>query len=75
MYIHDFVRDAIFDIFMRTRVSLKKETHVNFDSQDRRSTLKPTNVMMYGCIGEKHVCVDLIGVSLVFFFFYKMGFH
>jgi len=38
---------------------------VNFltDPLDKRSTLRPTGVMVYGWEGGKHVCVDLTGVS------------
>jgi len=49
-YIHDFVRDVLFDIFRRAGVSVKKETPVNFltDPLDRRSTLRHADVMVYG---------------------------
>jgi len=30
---------------------------------DRRSTLRLADVMVYGCVGGKHACVDLTGVS------------
>ncbi|RHN66079.1 hypothetical protein MtrunA17_Chr3g0086871 [Medicago truncatula] len=55
--------DVLFDIFRRAEVSMKKETPVNFltDSLDRRST--PVYVMVYRCVGGKHACVDLTGVS------------
>jgi len=38
---------------------------VNFltDPLDRRSTLRFADVMVYGWVGGKHVCVDLTGVS------------
>jgi len=38
---------------------------VNFliDPLDRRSTLRPPDVMVYGWVGGKHACVDLTGVS------------
>jgi hypothetical protein len=38
---------------------------VNFliDPLDRRLTLKPADVMVYGWVGRKHACVDLTGVS------------
>jgi hypothetical protein len=64
-YRHDFVRDVLFDIFRRIGVSVKKEAPVNFltDPQVGRSTLRPPDVMVYGCIGGKHACVDLTGVS------------
>jgi len=44
---------------------VKKEAPVNFltDPLDRRSTLRPAEVMVYGRVGGKHACVDLIGVS------------
>jgi len=65
-YNHDFDRDVLFYIFRRAGVSLKKDqAHVNFltDPLDRRSTFRPTNVMVYGWVGGKHACVDLTGVS------------
>jgi len=48
-YRHDFVRDVLFDIFRRAGVSVKKEASVNFltDPLDRRSTLRPADVMVY----------------------------
>jgi len=66
-YIHDFVRDVLFDIFKRAGVSVKKEAPVNFltDPLERRSTLRPADVMVYGWVGGKHACVDLTGVSLL----------
>ena len=33
------------------------------DPLDRRSTLRHADVMVYGCVGGKHACVDVIGVS------------
>jgi len=64
-YRHDFVRDVLFDIFRRTGISVKKEASVNFltDPLDRRSTLRPADVMVYGWLGGKHACVDLTEVS------------
>ena len=54
-YMHDFVRDVLFDIFMRTWVSVKKEASVNFlsDQLDERSTLGPIDVMVYGWVEGK----------------------
>ena len=64
-YRHDFVRDVLFDIFRRAEILVKKEASVNFltDSLDKRSTLRPADVMVYGWVGGKHACVDLTGVS------------
>ena len=64
-YINDFVKDVLFDIFRRARISVKKEAPVNFltDPLDRRSTLRPADVIVYGWVGGKHACVDLTGVS------------
>jgi len=64
-YRHDFVRDVFFDIFRRAGISVKKEVSVNFltDPLDRRSTLRPADVMVYGWVGIKHACADLTGVS------------
>ncbi|KAK2412773.1 hypothetical protein QL285_047934 [Trifolium repens] len=64
-YRHDFVRGVLFDIFRRAGVYLKKEAPVNFltDPQEGRSTLRPADVMVYGCVGRKHACVDLTGAS------------
>ena len=52
-YKHDFVRDTLFDIFRRAGVSMKKEAHVNSltDPLDRRSTLRPADVMVYKWVG------------------------
>jgi hypothetical protein len=49
-WIHDFVRDVLFDIFRRAGISVKKEELVYFltDPQDRRSTLRSADVMLYG---------------------------
>jgi len=43
----------------------KKKTLVNFltDPLDRRSTLTPTDVMVYGRVVRKHTCMDLSRVS------------
>ncbi|KAK2365696.1 hypothetical protein QL285_079166 [Trifolium repens] len=64
-YRHDLVREVLFDIFRRAGISVKKEVPVNFltDPQEDRSTLRPTDVMVYGWVGGKHACVDLTGVS------------
>jgi len=64
-YRHDFVRDVHFDIFRGAGISVKKEAHVNFltDPLDRRSTLRPADIMVYGGVGGKHACVDLTRVS------------
>jgi len=64
-YIHDFVRDILFDIFRQMGVSMKNEAPVNFliDPLNRRSTFRHVDVMVCGWVGRKHVCVDLIGVS------------
>ncbi|RHN39747.1 hypothetical protein MtrunA17_Chr8g0347241 [Medicago truncatula] len=64
-YKHDFVKNVIFDISKRVRVSVKKDGHVIFltDSLDRRLKYGLANVMFYGLVGGKHVCVDLIGIS------------
>ncbi|GKE92638.1 hypothetical protein Tco_1573733 [Tanacetum coccineum] len=49
----------------RAGISAKKESPVNFltDSSDGRSTLGPADVLVFGWVGGKHVCVDLTGVS------------
>jgi len=64
-YIHDFVKDVLFDIFRRAGISMKKDAHLNFltNPLDRRSTLRHTHVMVYRWVGRKHACVDLTGVS------------
>lgn len=45
-YGHDFVNDVLFDIFQRSETSVNRKVHVNFltDPQEKRSTLRPTNV-------------------------------
>jgi hypothetical protein len=42
-----------------------KETHVNFltDPLEGRSTLRPTDVLVYRWVGEKHAFVNLTEVS------------
>jgi len=57
-YRHNFVMDILFDIFRRAGVSLKKEAHVNFltDPLDRRSTLRPTDVM-HVHMGRRKTCM------------------
>ena len=44
---------------------MKKEAFVNFltGPLERRSTLRSADVMVYGCVGGKHACVDLTGIS------------
>nr|GEW59619.1 hypothetical protein [Tanacetum cinerariifolium] len=64
-YRHDMVRDVLFDICRRARISAKKEVPVNFltDPSDRRSTLRPADVLVFDWVGGKHACVDLTEVS------------
>nr|GEW11411.1 putative reverse transcriptase domain-containing protein [Tanacetum cinerariifolium] len=64
-YRHDMVRDVLFDICRRARISAKKEAPVNFltDPTDGRSTLRPTDVLVFCWVEGKHACVDLTGVS------------
>ncbi|GKD48808.1 hypothetical protein Tco_1277784 [Tanacetum coccineum] len=64
-YRHDMVRDVLFDICMRAGISAKKETPVNFltDPSDGRSTLRPADVLVFGWVGAKYVCVNLTRVS------------
>lgn len=46
-------------------VYVKKEVRVNFltDPQEGRSTLRSTNVLVYGWVTGKHACVNLTGFS------------
>ncbi|KAJ0540593.1 hypothetical protein HanRHA438_Chr09g0374631 [Helianthus annuus] len=46
-------------------ISAKKEAPVNFltDPLERRSTLRPADILVFGWVGGKHACVDLTGVS------------
>ncbi|PNX90620.1 auxilin-like protein [Trifolium pratense] len=52
-------------MFRRARISVKKEAPVNFltDPQEGRSTLRPVDVLVFRWVREKHVCVDLTGIS------------
>jgi hypothetical protein len=61
-YIGDFVREALFDVFKHTWVSVKKDAFVNFltDPLEGRSTLRSIIVLVYGWVWGKHACVDLI---------------
>ncbi|GJV24580.1 putative reverse transcriptase domain-containing protein [Tanacetum coccineum] len=61
-YRHDMVRDVLFDICRRARISSNKEAPVNFltDASDGRSTLRPAaDALIFGWVGGKHACVDL----------------
>ncbi|GJU72051.1 mutator type transposase [Tanacetum coccineum] len=64
-YLHDMVRDILFDICRRARISVKKEAPMNFltDPSDGRSTLRPADILVFGWVGGKHACVDLTRVS------------
>nr|GEZ34979.1 hypothetical protein [Tanacetum cinerariifolium]GEZ37627.1 hypothetical protein [Tanacetum cinerariifolium] len=64
-YRQDMIRDVLFDICGHGGISAKKEAHVNFltDPSDGRSTLRPADVLVFGWVGGKHACVDLVGVS------------
>jgi hypothetical protein len=44
---------------------MKKKMHVNFltDPLEGRSTLKPTDVLVYKWVGGKHACLDFTEVS------------
>jgi hypothetical protein len=69
IYSHDFVRDALFDIFKQTRVYVNKYAPMNFLADDlmrENRHLRPTNILVYKRIWEKHPCLNLIRVfSLV----------
>jgi hypothetical protein len=56
---------CLFDVFKRARVYVKKEAPMNFltDPLEGRSTLRLADVLVYGWVGGKHVCVDLTEVS------------
>ncbi|GJX39552.1 hypothetical protein Tco_0252855 [Tanacetum coccineum] len=64
-YQHDMVRDVLFYICRGAGISAKKEAPVNFltGPSDGRSTLKLADVLVFGWVGGKHACVDLISVS------------
>ncbi|KAJ0523272.1 putative exostosin [Helianthus annuus] len=64
-YRHDWVRDVLWDILRRSGISDKKEAPVNFltDPMEGRSTLRPTDLLVFGWARGKHACVDLTGVS------------
>nr|GEZ29478.1 putative reverse transcriptase domain-containing protein [Tanacetum cinerariifolium] len=49
----------------RVGIFAKKEAPVNFlnDPSDGRSTLRQTDILVFGWVGGKHACVDLTGVS------------
>ncbi|GJS71704.1 hypothetical protein Tco_0704545 [Tanacetum coccineum] len=64
-YMHDLVRDVLYDVLKRAGISSKKEAPVNFltDPLEGRSTLRSTDILVFGWAGGKHACVDLTGVS------------
>ena len=47
----------------RARISAKKEAHVKFltEPSDGRSTMRPTDVLVFEWVGGKHACADLTG--------------
>jgi hypothetical protein len=49
------------------RICAEKKALVNFltDPLERRSTLRSTDILMYGWVEGKHACVDLNEVSLL----------
>ncbi|MCI90527.1 auxilin-like protein, partial [Trifolium medium] len=50
-----------FLMFSSAGVSVNKEAPVTFltDPLEGRSTLRPSDVLVYGWVGGKHACVDL----------------
>nr|GEV66082.1 putative reverse transcriptase domain-containing protein [Tanacetum cinerariifolium] len=64
-YQHDMVRGVFFDICRCVGIYTKKEASVNFltDPSDRRSTLRPVDVLVFGWVRGKHAYVGLTGVS------------
>nr|GEV30753.1 auxilin-like protein [Tanacetum cinerariifolium] len=64
-YRHDMVKGVIFYICRRAGISAKKEERVNFsiDSSDGRTTLRQTDILVFGSVRGKYVCVDLNEVS------------
>ena len=56
-------------MFRRAGVSVKKEAPVTFltDPREGRSTLRPADVLVFGWMSEKHVCIDVIGVFPLYF--------
>ncbi|MCI16477.1 auxilin-like protein, partial [Trifolium medium] len=58
-YKHDF------DVFKHAGVYVKKDPPVNFlaDPLEGRSSLRSTDILVYGWVEGKHTCVDLTGVS------------
>ncbi|GJS05421.1 putative ribonuclease H-like domain-containing protein [Tanacetum coccineum] len=64
-YRHDLVRDVLYDVLKRARISSRKEAPVNFltDPLEGRSTLWPADILVFGWAEGKHAYVDLTGVS------------
>jgi hypothetical protein len=64
-YMHDLIRDVLFDTFRCAKISTKKETPwISLtDPQERRLTLQSTDVLVRGWVEGKHACVDLTEVS------------
>ncbi|PNX97144.1 auxilin-like protein [Trifolium pratense] len=52
-------------ILRHAGISVKKEAPVNFltDPQERRSTLHPSDIMVFGLVGGNHACLNLTEVS------------
>ncbi|KAM0042734.1 putative exostosin [Helianthus debilis subsp. tardiflorus] len=60
-----YIYNRTINIFRHAGISAKKEAPVNFltDPLEGGSTLRPTDILVFGWIGGKHVRVDLTGVS------------
>nr|GEU55068.1 RNA-directed DNA polymerase, eukaryota [Tanacetum cinerariifolium] len=58
-------RNVVSESQSRAGISVKKEASVNFltDPSDERFTLRPADVLVFGWVGGKHVCVAITGVS------------
>nr|GEU29144.1 putative exostosin-like protein [Tanacetum cinerariifolium] len=59
------IEDVLNNVLKQAGISFKKEASVNFltDPLERRSTLRPADILVFGWAGGKHACVDLTGVS------------
>ncbi|KAI3814349.1 hypothetical protein L1987_19102 [Smallanthus sonchifolius] len=66
-YMHDLVRDVLFDVLKRAGISAKKEAPVNFltDLLEGRSTLQPADILVFGWAGGNTLLWTLMECPLL----------
>jgi hypothetical protein len=54
----------VYNNFRCTGISVEKRCTNELLTDPQEKRLRPTDVLVYGWVSGKHVCVELIGVSL-----------